>query len=360
MSETSAPERETGQQVLYRQRDFPVFQNRMYATAADALACPRGDIELVEDELTGLVHNAAFDPALMVYDRDYQNEQGVSPAFRDHLHAVAELVEARLGKAGLIEIGCGKGFFLDMLAARGSEISGFDPSYEGDNPLIHRRYFSAGENIRAGGLIMRHVLEHVRDPYAFLQTIQQSNGGGGLLYIEVPCFDWILDQRAWFDVFYEHVNYFRLPNLLGMFGTVLHAERLFGGQYLGVVVELASLRPPRKTVGKPLVLPADFGRISLRRKPQGAVTAIWGGASKGVIFSLLCQRAGHSVEVVIDINPAKQGRYLPGTGLRVQSPAEALPALPDGSVVYVMNPMYLSEIREMAGPRLRCVGLRNE
>lgn len=357
MSESTTPDREGEQQVLYRQRDFPVFQNRMYATAADAIACPRGDIELVEDELTGLVHNAAFDPALVIYDREYQNEQGLSLAFRDHLRAVAEIVESRLGPAGLIEIGCGKGFFLEMLAARGSEVAGFDPSYEGDNPLINRRYFSDAENIRADGLIMRHVLEHVRDPYAFLQTIQQANGGGGLLYIEVPCFDWILDQRAWFDVFYEHVNYFRLTDLQAMFGTVLYAERLFGGQYLGVVVDLASLRPPRKTTDERLALPADFGRILLGPKQHGAVTAIWGGASKGVIFSLLSQRAGHPVDVVIDINPAKQGRYLPGTGLRVQSPAEALPSLPNSSVVYVMNPMYLAEISALAGPRVCCVGV---
>lgn len=360
MSESRAADGKRVKHVLYHQRDFPVFQNRMYATAAEAIACPRGDIELVEDELTGLVHNAAFNPELVVYDRAYQNEQGVSPAFRDHLQVVADMVEGRLGKTGLIEIGCGKGFFLEMLAARGSAIAGFDPSYEGDNPLISRRYFSEAENIRADGLIMRHVLEHVRDPYDFLHVIRQANGGGGLLYIEVPCFDWILGKRAWFDVFYEHVNYFRLKDLLAMFGRVLHAERLFGGQYLGVVVDLASLRPPRNMGGVPLALPADFGRISLGEKQQGAVTAIWGGASKGVIFSLLCHRAGRPVDVVIDINPAKQGRFLPGTGLRVQSPAEALPTLPDSSVIYVMNPMYLAEISALAGPRIRCVAVHEQ
>jgi hypothetical protein len=49
-----------------------------------------------------------------------------------------------------------------------------------------------------------------------------------------------LDRRAqsWFDLFYEHVNYFRLDDLRRMFGTVHEAGHLFGGQYLYIVADL--------------------------------------------------------------------------------------------------------------------------
>lgn len=66
--------------------------------------------------------------------------------------------------------------------------------------------------------------------------------------------------------------------------------------------------------------------------------------------------AGHPVDRVIDINPAKQGRYLAATGLRVMSPAEGLADLPEGSEIHVMNPNYLEEVRAMAGPRFVCKG----
>jgi hypothetical protein len=243
--------------VLYRQRDFPIFQNRMYPTAAEAIACPRGDIELVEDEVTGLVHNAAFRPELMTYDRDYQNEQGHSPAFRAHLEVVADIVMKQLGREQIVEVGCGKGLFLELLAVRGVEVTGFDPSYEGENPRIIARYFSPDERMRAKGLVLRHVLEHIPDPFLFLQQLREANGGSGLLYVEVPCLDWILAHRAWFDVFYEHVNYFRLVDFARMFGTVVQAERLFGGQYLGIVVDLATLRPPRLDTDDRVSFPAD-------------------------------------------------------------------------------------------------------
>ena len=70
----------------------------------------------------------------------------------------------------------------------------------------------------------------------------------------------------------------------------------------------------------------------------------WGGASKGVIFSLFMQRAGIKVDTVIDINPAKQEKYLAGTGLLVQSPSQALKHLLPNANIFVMNSNYLSEI----------------
>lgn len=363
--------------VLYRQHDFPIFQNRMYSTAAEAIACPRGDIELVEDDATGLVYNAAFRPELMTYDRDYQNEQGMSPAFRAHLDIVADVVVHRLGRERIVEVGCGKGLFVQLLADRGVDVTGFDPAYEGDDPRIVARIFSPDERMHAHGLVLRHVLEHIRDPVAFLQQLRDANGGGGLLYIEVPCLDWILAHRAWFDVFYEHVNYFRLADFARVFGTIVQAERLFGGQYLGVVVDLATLRTPRLDVNDRVAFPDDFDRAATQLAhaneasahdgplPAAATTsgervAVWGGASKGVIFCLLRQRAGHPVDVVIDINPAKQGRYLPATGLRVQAPVEALASLPYGSAIHIMNSMYFNEIKSMSGDRYRYIAVDSQ
>jgi SAM-dependent methyltransferase len=304
----------------------------------------------------------------MAYDRDYQNEQGHSPAFRAHLDVVADLVVERLGRDRIVEVGCGKGLFLELLAARGVDITGFDPTYEGMNPRIIARYFSPNEQMQAQGLVLRHVLEHIRDPFAFLQQLRDANGGGGLLYVEVPCLDWILAHRAWFDVFYEHVNYFRLADFARLFGSVVQAGRVFGGQYLAVVVDLATLRAPRIDEHDRVAFPGDFTRASSSSAASSSSpstgarerVAVWGGASKGVIFSLLRQRAGHPVDVVIDINPAKQGRYLPATGLQVASPAEALATLPAGSTIYVMNSMYLREIKETSGNRYHYVEVDHE
>ena len=341
---------------LYKVGGLPVFQNRMHESREDARGCEVGDVRLVEDLDTGLIYNAEFEPEVMVYDKNYQNEQAMSPMFVDHLEQMAAMTGELLGTEQLLEIGCGKGRFLDMLNARGFEVSGVDPTFEGDHPNVIKEYFSPGLGVRGKGLILRHTLEHIQDPYSFIDMLRVANGNSGRIYIEVPCFDWICDQRNWFDIFYEHVNYFRLSDFERMFGEVQVARHVFGGQYLCVVAELSSLRKPRYLENDRAHFPSDFA-ANKPRDGVGGGGVVWGGASKGVLFSLMSERAGRPVEAVIDINPAKQGKYLPATGIKVSAPEEVLPGLDDGTTIFVMNPNYLDEIREMSGNRFNYVGV---
>jgi hypothetical protein len=113
-----------------------------------------------------------------------------------------------------------------------------------------------------------------------------------------------------------------------------------------VIAELSTIRRPKRNPADPVRFPTNFFR---KQEFASGPAVIWGGASKGVIFALLMERSGRAVSSVIDINLAKQGKYLPATGLRVQSPEEVLAELPRGSTIYVMNSNYLDEIREMSG-----------
>jgi hypothetical protein len=346
---------------LYAQDNFPVFQNRMYDSVEEAQSCPRGNIRLVEDLETGLVRNAAFDPDLMDYDAAYQNEQANSAPFRAHLDWAAALIGEKMGLSDLVEVGCGKGTFLEMLAAKGASVTGYDPTYEGDSPLIRKEYFGPHLGLSAKGMVLRHVLEHIPDPYAFLCQLRDANGGGGQIYIEVPCFDWICNARSWFDVFYEHVNYFRLSDLRGMFGKVAASGRCFGGQYLYVVGDLSTLRAPRYNPADPVRFPDDFtASLQDRTTTASGPDIVWGGASKGVIYALLRDRARAPVTAVIDINPAKQGRYLAGTGLRVSALEEILPHLPPSARILVMNPNYSAEIRRLSNDAFTYVEVGND
>lgn len=337
---------------IYREEGFPTFQNRMFETYEEALASPRGDVVLCQDMGTGLVFNSAFDPNLMDYDDSYQNEQAHSESFRNHLEVVADIVKRYLPANDVLEVGCGKGYFLDVMRSSGIEARGVDPTYDGPDETVIREYFTAELGIRASGVVLRHVLEHVQDPLSFLQAIAGANGNAGRIYIEVPCFDWIVENRAWFDIFYEHVNYFRLVDFEGMFGEIVDIGHVFSGQYLYVVAELGSLRKPAREPEDLVFLPEDFtvsvdrlaAQITRARGSGGQQVAIWGAASKGVILALLMERAGTSVDMIIDINPAKQGQFLAATGYRVSSPEEAMAQLSPGAVVLVVNPVYVSEV----------------
>jgi Methyltransferase domain/C-methyltransferase C-terminal domain len=340
----------SGMTDIYTALDLPVFQNRMFPSSKAARNCARGDVKLVRDPRTGLIFNQAFRPELMQYDADYQNEQAVSAVFRRHLGDVCEVIEKHFRGCSLIEVGCGKGHFLEMLQLRDFTITGLDPAYEGVNPSVVKEYFSPEIGLRAQGIVLRHVLEHVQDPVGFLAKIRDSNGGAGRIYIEVPCFDWICGHRAWFDVFYEHVNYFRAADFHRMFGVVHESNHVFDGQYLYVVADLASLRVPTVRQNDDFTFPRDFlATVTMNAKKIKSAranrTAIWGGASKGVTFALFMEREGARIDAVVDVNPAKHGKYLPGTGLEVCGPERAMELLPSGTDIFVMNGNYLQEIK---------------
>ncbi|MEJ8847079.1 class I SAM-dependent methyltransferase [Variovorax rhizosphaerae] len=343
------------QYELLRIVDLPVLQNRVYASAESARNSPRGDMALVQDAGSGLIFNAAFDPDLLSYDEDYQNEQACSPVFQQHLENVLAIIRRHFDTPSLLEVGCGKGYFLEHLRHAGYRAIGIDPAYEGASPHVIKAPFSSALGLSADAIVLRHVLEHIQGPMHFLRAIARANGGRGKIYIEVPCFDWIRERHAWFDIFYEHVNYFRASDFRRMFGNILEQGHTFNGQYLYVVADLSSLRDPSAIPAASAELPVDFlagivRSTALARRTPGC-KAIWGGSSKGVIFAHHMQRAGVDFECAIDINPVKQDRFMAGTGLKIVSPETAFRTLSFGALVFVMNSNYFEEIAALSRDR---------
>jgi hypothetical protein len=287
---------------------YPTFQNVLYETREEAVMCPKGDIELVQDKSSGLIYNEKFSD--IAYDSNYHNEQEYSPFFRKHLVEVSEIVERAIGKCNLLEIGSGKGYFLEKLLSRGLDIEGMDPCYDGNNQKIKKSYYEANGNKTYDGIILRHVLEHIQNPYEFLADIKEHNKNKGFFYIEVPCFDWINENCMFTDIFYEHVNYFRMLDFRNMFDEIVDAGKLFGGQYLYVVAKVSSLKKPTRTDN--FELNKDFWkklheyRTFITNLKKSVI--IWGCASKGVIFSVLLGKLCEKIYHFIDINPNRQNK----------------------------------------------------
>lgn len=338
---------------IFRVENVPTLQNRVYESEYEAINCNRGEVILVQDSTTGLIYNSAFDQSKLEYDENYQNEQAHSAVFQQHLNKVSKIVTQYTQGGVFLEIGCGKGRFLNILREMGCHVIGVDPAYQGNDKDIHQVPFTPELGLHGDVLIMRHVLEHIPDPVTFLRDIANSNGGTGTIYIEVPCFDWILQNNAWFDIYYEHVNYFRLNDFSRIFGKVHECGHLFGGQYIYVVADIKSIQTPSCADGCEIKLPNNFlqsieaSRKTLTDAQKNNInTVIWGAASKGVLFSLYMKTRNFTPEFAIDINPAKQNHYLPVSGLHIISPADALRTLSPGDIIIVMNSNYLSEIIE--------------
>lgn len=319
---------------------------------------PTGEMRLRRNARLDFMENAAFDPAVAVYDDRYQNSQAHSPRFLAHMVEVQERIEAHLAPgARVVEVGCGKGAFFDMLDATGRyDLTGYDATYEGDNPRIEKRYLTGADRIGADLVILRHVLEHIQAPHRFLAMLAEVFDGAPI-YIEVPNAGWITQNGTFFDITYEHVNYFSQAALTGLFRQTREAGLLFDGQYQYVIADLDTLDPG---FGAAYGSPGAWNDLSFAslfpglaqalsamadRVTEGRRLFLWGAATKGCMYLVHAQAAGLApATAAVDINPDKIGKYLPLSHVPIWPPERFMAEARSGDILMVMNPAYLPEI----------------
>jgi SAM-dependent methyltransferase len=353
-----------------RREQVPVQQNLVVKDRRAAEAVPRRPFRLRICERCEFVFNPAFDLSGLKYSDEYDNTQVCSPQFNDYVDGLVRDLVVNRGVRGrrIVEVGCGKGDFLRRLVdAPGADNTGygFDRSYEG--PLedrggrlkFERRFYEPDCGaVAADVVICRHCVGYLPDPVGVLRTVRRAVAGSphALVCFETQDVEWMLDRHVFFDFAYEVCSYFSPGSLAAAYGmaglAVTRVRRLFGGQYLwveGAPAGQESLPAPggRRLVRKALAfaeVEADLRRL-LRAKltAPGARgrTAVWGAGTKGASFVSLVDPRRELLACVVDLNPNKQGKYLPGTG----HPIVDYRQLPDYGVTQaiLMNPNYREE-----------------
>jgi len=328
--------------LFLNRSNVPVHQNLVIKDQVVAVNIPRGDLRFVCCEECGFVFNSAFDPSKLSYGATYDNTQTCSPYFRDYIEVLVRYLVCEKGirNCRIVEVGCGKGYFLRRLVEEdaGNTGYGFDPAYTGpeielDGRLkFERRFYGPNcVDIPADVIICRHVIEHVPDPLALLYAIRQAlrASRNAWVFFETPCVEWILRNQVIWDFFYEHCSLFSgnsATTLFEMTGfKVEGVHHVFGGQYLWIeAVAAEDEMSVTKQPGDIPQLARQFGlsETELRNRWKKALEqlaereriAIWGAGAKGVTFANLVDPKRELIACVVDLNPQKQGNYLPGTG----------------------------------------------
>ena len=165
--------------------DVLVHCNVLWPSRREALEAARGEIKLAICEECGHIFNLAFDPSLMEYTQAYENSLHFSPRYQSYASATAERLIDRYDLRGktVIEIGCGKGEFLDLLCRMGHNRGiGFDPSYvspenggsDSQVTFVTDFYDERYSDYQADLICCRHMLEHVGEPRVLLDTVRRS------------------------------------------------------------------------------------------------------------------------------------------------------------------------------------------
>ncbi len=359
--------------VFFQQHRVPVTSNVSFRTREEALAVPRGDMRLAFCHGCGLIANVAFEEQPL--GDEVETSQAASPRFQDYARTLARSWIERYGLGGqtVLEIGCARGEFLEILLEQGAgRVIGVDPVLASpDAPRPPQGASFVGDVFRAEHLdpsvraiVCRHTLEHVYATGAFLARLRDAIGDRDLVVLfEVPDAERVLRTAEFHDIYYEHCSYFSAGSLGRLFRRagfdVLRLDRTYADQYL--VIEA------RPTSASPASLEPIDDRSRLWRATQelrvgyarridrmerilgdaaarGERVAFWGAGSKATAF-LTSLSDGGRVACVVDINPRKWGTFIAGTGHEVVAP-ERLRTAPLG-VVVLMNPAYRAEVAAM-------------
>lgn len=366
---------------------IPVQSCILLDSTEEGTRFPRHEMRLTFCKGCGFIFNAAFDERLIDYASTTEESQHFSDTFSSFAKKlVSEIVGTwQLADRKVLEIGCGKGDFLrELCLAVPCDALGIDPGFiaerldqiEGTSLRFQREYFDpTSVAMRPDLIICRHTLEHIGPVRSFVEDIVKlvSDRPDVGVFFETPDVGRVLQEGAFWDIYFEHCSYFTPGSHARLFraaGLDVTATRLdYGDQYI-----IQNAKPATKEISQPCPAEETMEELTdwaeafpskvtetmeywrdfvVSRQSSGRRVAVWGGGSKCVSF-LTSLGLEHEIAMVIDINPHKQNRFLPGAGIKVQAP-HSLSQDPVDTVI-VMNPIYLDEI----GADLAQMGLSPE
>jgi SAM-dependent methyltransferase len=362
-------------QTIYRADGVPVHSCVLLDTPQAALEFPKRNLELAFCAGCGFVFNRIFDENVMGYSTNFEESQHFSDTFNAFARQIARETAEKCNISGkhVLEIGCGKGEFLrELCSVGGASGLGIDPGYRADagrskddgNVQFITDFFSSKyRDLSADVILCRHTLEHISPVSSFIRSIREMIGKRPDVWVvfETPDAKRVLSEGAFWDIYYEHCSYFspgchaRLFRQEGFDVTdlTLCYDDQYIYQYAKPVSGVTSARfPLEQDLAEMRSLAAHFQSHVENVKQywrelirsawnDGRRVAIWGGGSKGVSF-LTTLGLTKEIDSVVDVNPYKQGKFMPGTAHPVISPKALRDKPPD--LVIVMNPIYVKEI----------------
>jgi SAM-dependent methyltransferase len=382
-------------EVFYEVKGIPAHSVLLLETREQAVDYPKGDFAAALCDHCGFIANVDFDPALNAYAEKYESTQSFSPTFNAFAHRLANTLIDRYDLHGkdIIEIGCGQGEFLTLLCKLGGNRGvGFDPAYRNE-PLesevrdrirfIADFYSERYTDYRADFVCCKMTLEHIPDTSRFMQTVRRSIGErrDTVVFFQIPNALYVLQDIAFWDMYYEHCSYFSPVSLRALFQAsgfdVLSTWTGYDDQYLMIearpaedmpqdvaAVDAGDLQTVRQAVQHfkdGIGARLDYWRTLFAEiQAAGQRAVIWGGGSKGVSF-LTTLGAHEAIDYAVDINPRKAGTFMAGAGQEIVHPDFLGDYRPD--VAIVMNPIYMDEIRatfEGMGQQPRLVPISGE
>ena len=325
---------------------------------------PRFPLQLAFCHDCALVQVTQTIPPDVLFGRDYPYYSSFSPALLEHSreHVARILQEQPLDSGSLVvEVASNDGYLLQNFVGAGIPVLGIDPA-EGPVASARKRgiptvqaFFGAelarelaAQGQRADVMIANNVAAHVDTINDFIEGFEVLLKDDGIARLEVAYLRDMIEKSEFDTVYHEHFFYWSisaLERLVSRHGLHLNdAERI--PIHGGSIRVTLSKRPGRtRRLEALLAEEASLGmgdiayyrsfsarveefRTRLRDsigqiRAGGSRLAAYGAAAKGATLLNYMAFEQGAIEYVVDRNPAKVGKYLPGVRLPIR-PVETL------------------------------------
>jgi SAM-dependent methyltransferase len=309
---------------------------------------------------------------------DYPYLSSVSDTVLAHAREIATrtIGERELGRESLVvELASNDGYLLQFYARSGVPVLGIEPAAN-IAMVANRRgiptraaFFGselaaelAAEGVAADVVHAHNVLAHVPDLNGFVAGIASILKPDGVLVVEVPHVQALVERLEFDTIYHEHLCYFSLTSLVQLFrrhgfpsldveAIPLHGGslRLVAGRQGASTPRVERLLEAERAAGVDRAcfyesFSQRVGRLVeeltgelRRRKTAGRRLAAYGAAAKGCMLLNHCGIGQDLLDYAIDRSPFKQGRHLPGTHLPVRPPEALLEDRPDDVLLLAWN-----------------------
>jgi SAM-dependent methyltransferase len=372
---------------------------------ADLFSAPPSNAYLVEEALhepecwyqlkvlvcpeCWLVQTSDVVDASQLFDSNYSYFSGFSSTWLTHCAAYVDEIVSTLGlneSSQIIEVGSNDGSLLRLFREHGMRCLGIEPTGSAAELArsvgleITESFLTvalAEELINDGRdadlVIANNVFAHVPDVNDFASACALLMKSSGVATIEVPHLVRLVEGRQFDTIYHEHFSYFSLTAAIRVLrGSGLEvfdvAEVETHGGSLRIYAQLAGSgsRVPSARMSQILERERNLGVSTrtfyetfqaeidevkrglldflLTARSEGKVVGAYGAAAKGNTLLNFTGVRRDLLSYVVDMNPAKQGKYLPGSRIPIVSPTILDTDPPDYLLVLPWN--IKNEIRD--------------
>ena len=313
---------------------------------------------------------------------DYAYFSSYSETWLKHAKDYTTMIIAKLhlkNDSQIIEIASNDGYLLQFFKEKNFPILGIEPAVnvaksaieKGITTLIEFFNSETAKQLKQSGkeadlIIGNNVLAHVPNLNDFVQGLKILLKPSGIITMEFPHLLQLIKNNQFDTIYHEHFSYFSLFVTKPIFSH--HKLKIFDVEQLpthGGSLRIYATHNENenitisKKVNELINEEHQFGLSNIETyrnfsnkvesvrekllsflnaaKKEGQKVVCYGAAAKGNTLLNYCKVDSRLVDYIVDKNPHKQGKFLPGSHLPIKSPMELLKTKPSFVLILPWN-----------------------